>query len=76
MFKNIFLFSFQIVYFTALFPYAVLFCLLGRGLMLPGAYDGIEYYLKPNWTKLGESQVCNTRCARIIVNYSTIRELK
>jgi len=25
--------------------------------MLPGAVKGIEFYLKPNWTKLEEAQV-------------------
>lgn len=31
--------------------------LLGHGVTLPGAVDGIEYYLKPDWSKLGEAQV-------------------
>lgn len=60
----------KIVYFTALFPYAVLFCLLGRGLMLPGAYDGIEYYLKPNWTKLAESQVWLDAGTQVFFSYA------
>ena len=52
-------FYFQVVYFTALFPYVVLLCLLVRGVFLPGAVTGIEFYLKPNWTKLQEAQVTN-----------------
>lgn len=45
------------MYFTATFPYVVLVVLLVRGVLLPGALDGIVYYLKPDWSKLGSLQV-------------------
>lgn len=44
-------------YFTAIFPYVVLFILLGRGLSLPGWRKGIEFYLIPKWHKLLEPGV-------------------
>ncbi|KAA0194672.1 nutrient amino acid transporter 1-like [Hyalella azteca] len=47
----------KVAYFTALFPYLVLFILLGRGATLPGAVDGIIYFLKPQWEKLLEVKV-------------------
>ena len=50
-------FGFQVVWFTATFPYIVLFVLLIRGATLPGAGLGIEYYLKPRWHLLKEPTV-------------------
>lgn len=47
----------KVVWFTATFPYVVLFCLLIRGVTLDGSGDGIAFYLKPNLTKLVEAQV-------------------
>lgn len=37
---------------TATVPYIVLVILLVRGCTLPGAKDGIIYYLRPVWSKL------------------------
>jgi SNF family Na+-dependent transporter len=42
----------QVVWVTATAPYLVLSILLVRGLTLPGAANGIYYYLMPNMTML------------------------
>ncbi|XP_022243351.1 sodium- and chloride-dependent GABA transporter 2-like [Limulus polyphemus] len=47
----------KVVYFTATFPYLVLSVLLIRGVTLPGALDGIYFYLMPDFTRLAEGQV-------------------
>ena len=47
----------QAVWVTALAPYIVLFILLIRGVTLPGAAEGIQYYLTPQWHKLQNSKV-------------------
>lgn len=47
----------KVVWVTATMPYVVLTILLIRGLMLPGALEGISYYLKPELSKLKQTQV-------------------
>ena len=48
---------FQVVYFTAVFPYLVLFILLIRGATLEGAGDGVLFYLKPDFSRLTDPKV-------------------
>lgn len=48
----------KVVWVTALAPYVVLIILLIRGVSLPGADEGIKYYLTPEWHKLKNSKVC------------------
>lgn len=44
-------------YFLALFPYAIMFALLGRAVTLEGAATGILFFIKPDWNKLFEADV-------------------
>uniref|UniRef100_A0A182R579 Sodium-dependent nutrient amino acid transporter 1 n=1 Tax=Anopheles funestus TaxID=62324 RepID=A0A182R579_ANOFN len=44
-------------YFLALFPYVVMTVLLVRACTLPGAVDGIVYFLKPQWDKIYDPKV-------------------
>ena len=48
---------FQVVYFTAIFPYLVLTTLLIRAVTLDGAIYGIKYYLNPDFSRLSDPQV-------------------
>jgi len=47
----------QVVYITALFPYAVLIILFIRGVSLPNSSDGIIFYLKPDFSRLIDAKV-------------------
>ena len=58
----------QVVYFTATFPYLMLAVLLVRGLTLPGAFDGIKFYLYPDPSRLADPQV-QTHFSTQPINY-------
>uniref|UniRef100_A0A8C5NCT0 Transporter n=1 Tax=Gouania willdenowi TaxID=441366 RepID=A0A8C5NCT0_GOUWI len=46
----------KVVYVTATFPYLMLAVLLIRGLTLPGAINGIKFYLYPDPSRLSDPQ--------------------
>jgi NSS family neurotransmitter:Na+ symporter len=47
----------KIVVWTVPLPVVIIFIFVARGLTLPGAFDGLAFYLKPEWGKLMEPRV-------------------
>jgi len=60
----------KIIWFTALFPYFVMFILLFRALTLEGAMDGLAYYVHVDWSKLLEGQTWIDGATQIFFAYS------
>ncbi|XP_055372891.1 sodium-dependent nutrient amino acid transporter 1 [Condylostylus longicornis] len=44
-------------YFLAIFPYVVMLVLLVRALTLPGAFNGVLYFINPQWDQLTNPKV-------------------
>ncbi|XP_029483202.1 sodium- and chloride-dependent GABA transporter 2-like isoform X1 [Oncorhynchus nerka] len=62
-------YSGKVVYFTATFPYLMLFVLLVRGLTLPGAWEGIQFYLYPDPVRLADPQVWMEAGTQVFFSY-------
>ncbi|XP_056450857.1 sodium- and chloride-dependent GABA transporter ine [Gadus chalcogrammus] len=55
----------KVVYFTALFPYVILLALLINNVQLPGALEGIKFFIIPEWEKLLSMEVWVNAAAQI-----------
>nr|XP_040050712.1 sodium- and chloride-dependent GABA transporter ine [Gasterosteus aculeatus aculeatus] len=55
----------KVVYFTAVFPYFILIALLINNVQLPGAVNGILYFVTPVWGKLFEVKVWLNAAAQV-----------
>jgi SNF family Na+-dependent transporter len=55
----------KVVYFTSTFPYLLLTIMLVRGVTLEGASKGIEFYMNPDWSRLGDAKVWSDAATQI-----------
>merc|ERR1712136_381146 len=60
----------KIIWFTALFPYFVMAILLERALTLPGAFTGLWYYVRVDWSRLAMGQTWIDGATQIFFAYS------
>ncbi|PAA62509.1 hypothetical protein BOX15_Mlig002117g2 [Macrostomum lignano] len=60
----------KVSYFTAIFPYLMLTAMLIRGATLPGALQGVLFYVKPKWGRLLDYKVWMEAATQIFFSLS------
>ncbi|XP_064636559.1 sodium- and chloride-dependent taurine transporter-like [Lineus longissimus] len=60
----------KVMYFTATCPYILMFILLVRGALLEGSFEGIIFYIIPQWGRLLDMQVWVDAGTQIFFSYS------
>ncbi|KAK3926811.1 Sodium- and chloride-dependent glycine transporter 2 [Frankliniella fusca] len=56
-------------YFTTIFPIVLLTILLCRGATLPGAYEGVAYYITPRWETLLNAAVWGDAASQVFYSF-------
>lgn len=62
----------KLVWFTAIFPYIVLLVLGIKGWTLPGAANGIKYYLIPDWSRIGDISIWSDAACNLKLFYQSL----
>ncbi len=55
-------------YVLTVLPYVILTALLAYSVTLPGADEGIEFYLSPDWSQLKDSYIWLQACTQIVMS--------